>query len=157
MMYLGKDPVGLNHIIPPIGHTALLESGEYTPTETVAASITHIPHNLGVVPDFILVISDEVIATSDMTERYITNSYCGKTNLIISNSSTNGFCAYQTNWPQSDKSWQSPERINYTKFLHENNFEIPYYNSGDKLKGGITYHYVLGKFNEQEVTSNANE
>ena len=153
MIYLGSNSVGLNHIIPPIGQTALLESGEYTPIETVAASTTHIPHNLGIIPDFVLVISNEFAATAEMTERYITNSYCGKTNLTTQDVSTNGFCAYRTNWPQSNKSWQAVEHINYTKFLHENNFEIPYYNSGDKLKAGITYYYIIGKF--KEVTSNA--
>lgn len=153
MMYLGDKAVGINNTLPQIGHTALLESGEYTPTEDVTSSSIHIPHSLGVVPDFVLVISDEFTATTDLTDRYISNGYCGKTNLIASNVSTSGFCAYRENWPSDTRSWQSIENIDYTKFLHETNFEIPYYNSSDKLKAEITYHYVLGKF--KEVTPNA--
>jgi len=153
MMYLGNQAVGINHSLPPIGHAALLESGEYTPSEDVNSSSIHIPHSLGVIPDFILVISDEFTATTDLTDRYISNSYCGKSNLITSNISASGFCAYRTNLPQDTRSWQSIEHIDYTKFLHETNFEIPYYNTQDKLKSGITYHYVLGKF--KEVTPNA--
>ena len=81
-----------------------------------------------------------------MTVKYIANAYCAKANLIASNKSTNGFAAYQTNYNWRDTVWMMFENINYTKFLDEGYFLIPYYSSGDQLKAGITYHYVVGKF-----------
>lgn len=81
-----------------------------------------------------------------MTLRYIANAYCAKSNLIASNKLSNGFAAYHCNWGSRDIVWSAYEDVNYTKFLNSNYFLIPYYNSSDSLKAGITYHYVVGKF-----------
>jgi len=124
----------------------MIETGTYTPSEDVYASQAQIPHSLGVVPDFVMVIADEFAATTDMTVRYIANAYCAKANLIASNKSANGFAAYNTNLVGRDTHMMATENINYTKFLHENYFLIPYYSTNYSLKAGITYHYVVGKF-----------
>lgn len=124
----------------------MVEMGQFTPSEDVYASQTQIPHNLGVVPDFVMVVADEFVATADMTVKYIANAYCAKANLIASNKSANGFGAYQSNFIGRDTVWAITEAINYTKFLHDGYFLIPYYSSSDTLKAGITYRYVIGKF-----------
>lgn len=121
-----------------------VEFGTYTPASDVFASQVHIPHNLGKTPDFIIVIADEFTASADMSSRYISNAYCAKSNLIASNKTVTGFASYQSNWNTRDIAWMSYEQINYTKFLHANTFEIPYYSSSDSLKAGITYNYVIG-------------
>lgn len=126
------------------GGNVNVEFGTYTPTEDVFASQTHIVHSLGKVPDFIVVVADTFTASSDMTVRYISNAYCAKSNLVASNKNANGYSAYQGNWHTRDMAWMSYENIDYTKFLHANTFEVPYYSSSDKLKTGITYRYVIG-------------
>lgn len=128
------------------GKPQMVEVGTYTPSEDVCASQTQIPHNLGVVPDFVMVMADEFAATADMTVRYIANACCAKANLIASNKSANGFAAYQSNFAGRDTQISQAEIVNYTKFLYDGYFYIPYYSSSDKLKAGITYHYVIGKF-----------
>ena len=120
--------------------------GTYTPSEDIVASKAQIQHSLGVVPDFVLVVADEFAATTDMAVRYIANAYCAKANLTASNKSADGFAAYQTNWNGRDTSWQAFEMINYTKFLKSSYFLVPYYSTNDTLKAGITYRYVVGKF-----------
>ncbi len=124
----------------------MVETGTYTPESDIVASQAQIPHNLGVVPDFVLVVADTFTATADMTARYIANAYCAKANMIASNKSADGFAAYQTNFVGRDTVWQTYEMINYTKFLNSSYFLVPYYTSSDTLKAGITYRYVVGKF-----------
>lgn len=128
------------------GNAKMIETGTYTPSSDVTAISTHIAHSLGVVPDFVLVIADAFTASADMSVKYIANSYCAKSNFSSSNKSKNGFAAYLANWNGRDTSFQTDEDIDYTKFLHQNNFEVPYYNSNDCLKSGITYHYIIGTF-----------
>lgn len=123
----------------------MVEMGTYTPSEDVKASAVQIPHSLGVVPDFVMVVADEFTASADMTVRYIANAYCAKANLIASNKTTNGFAAYQTSLDGSDRQWENHENINYTKFLYDRYFLVPYYSTNHVLKSGVTYHYVVGK------------
>lgn len=124
----------------------MVEVGTYTPTEDIAASQEQIQHSLGVVPDFVLVVAEAFTATADMTVRYIANSYCAKANLVASNKNANGYAAYQTNWNGRDTVLNVSENINYTKFLTDTYFLVPYYSTGDSLKAGVTYHYVVGTF-----------
>lgn len=124
----------------------MVEVGIYTPSEDISASRAQIQHSLGVVPDFVLVVADEFTATSDMTVRYIANSYCAKANLVASNKNANGYAAYQTNWNGRDTVWAAYENVDYTKFLKDTYFLVPYYSSGESLKAGVTYHYVVGTF-----------
>ena len=124
----------------------MVETGTYTPSADIYASQAQIPHNLGVVPDFVMVMADEFTATTDMTVRYIANSYCAKANLVASNKNANGYAAYQSNFTGRDTAWSAYELINYTKFLTDTYFLVPYYSSNDLLKAGLTYHYVVGTF-----------
>lgn len=121
-----------------------IEFGTYTPTTDENASGVHIPHNLGATPNFIVVVADEFTVTADMSQKYIANAYCAVSNLIASNKNSNGFATYLENFNGRDSNWSTFENINYTKFSHSDSFEVPYYNSNDMLKGGITYHYVIG-------------
>lgn len=124
----------------------MVEMGTYTPSEDVYASQTQIPHSLGVVPDFVVVMADEFTVTDDMTLRYISNSSCTRLNLIATNISYSGFNSYITNWPGRTTNWATVENTNYTRFLKESYFIIPFYSADDALKSGITYHYVVGTF-----------
>lgn len=123
-----------------------VETGSFVVSEDTTAPKYHISHHLGSAPDFVIVSADEIIASTDYTNGYITNSFCTKSNIIATNKSTNGFAAYLRTNPNNTACWSAYEYVNYTKFLHDNNFEVPYYNSGEMLKAGVTYHYVVGKF-----------
>ena len=127
-----------------MGKMKKVELGTYTPTEDVVARNLHIPHGLGAIPNFVVVMADEFVATTDTTVRYISNAFCSKSTLKASNATTTGVGFYKMNWNGKDTAWQSYEGINYEKFLHADTFEVPYYNSDDTLKAGITYHYVVG-------------
>jgi len=81
-----------------------------------------------------------------MTARYVANAYCAKANLVASNKNASGYAAYQTNFAGRDTVWNVYENVNYTKFLTDTYFLIPYYSTADSLKAGVTYHYVVGTF-----------
>lgn len=124
-----------------------VEVGSFTLQADTVAKDYHISHSLGSTPDFVMVVADEFTASADYTVGYIANAYCAKANLIATNKNANGLAAYQQNYQNNTTQWSTAEVINYTKFLHESNFEVPYYNSQNALKAGVTYHYVVGKFN----------
>lgn len=121
-----------------------VEFGAYTPTDDIYAKDVHISHGLGATPNFVVVMADEFTATTDMTQRYISNSFCSKTTLKASNTNATGVGYYKTNYIGRDTTWQTFENINYEKFLHAATFEVPYYSSTDSLKAGVTYRYVIG-------------
>lgn len=125
---------------------SLVETGSFVVPADTAASQYHISHHLGSTPDFVMVIADEIVAATSMSVRYIANSYCAKSNFKASNYTSTGFAAYLESRPNADTSIVFNEAIAYTKFLHDGNFEVPYYSSSDCLKAGVTYHYVVGKF-----------
>ena len=125
----------------------MVEVGTYTPSEDVRASVTQISHSLGVVPDFVIVMADTFTATADMTVAYIANASCSKSNFVASNKSRTGFGVYLSNWTGRDTQRVYYEDVDYTKFLHDTYFNVPYYNGNDRLKSGITYHYVVGTYN----------
>lgn len=127
-----------------MGKMKKVEFGTYTPTEDVKAKNLHITHGLGVIPNFVVVMADEFTATTDTTKRYISNGFCSKTTLKVSNTNATGTGYYKMTFPARDTAWQMYENVNYEKFLHADTFEVPYYNSDDTLKAGITYHYVIG-------------
>ena len=131
----------------------MLESGTYTPQEDVAAIDINIPHSLGVVPDFIVVMADEFTATSDLTKNYIGTAFFIKKSINRDATPQEGISFDLTNNPNNTS--YTPRYWSYTMsaFCTDTIFKIPRYNSGWMLKAGITYHYVIGKF--KEVTSNA--
>lgn len=129
------------------GKPQMFETGTYTPSEDVYASNVKIPHSLGVVPDFVMVMADTFTSTTDMTVKYIANAFCSKSNLVASNKSRAGFAAYLANRNGRDTFWSVCEDVGHTKFLYDTYFKVPYYNLSDTLKSGITYHYVIGTFN----------
>jgi len=133
----------LKHIM---AQASSVETGSFVVSEDIRAAYYHIAHHLGSTPDFLMVVADEFTASADYPRRYIANGYCAKANLIATNKSLNGFAAYNVSFPNNTTGWMTSEYVNITKFLHDSNFEVPYYNSGDILKAGVTYRYVVGKF-----------
>lgn len=125
----------------------MVEVGTYTPSEDVRAMNAQISHSLGVVPDFVIVMADTFTATTDMTVKYIANASCSKSNFVTSNKSHTGFASYLANWNGRDIFWSTYEDIDYTKFMNNTYFNVPYYATTDMLKSGITYHYVIGTYN----------
>lgn len=123
-----------------------VETGSFVVSTDTYASQYHISHHLGSTPDFVMVVADEIVASASFTVAYIANAYCAKSNFKASNFTATGFAAYLRNRAGMD-SWKPDyEAIAYTKFLHDSNFEVPYYASNDCLKAGVTYHYIVGKF-----------
>ena len=123
-----------------------VETGSFVVSEDTYTSQYHISHHLGSTPDFVMVVADEIVASASFTETYIANAYCAKANFKASNFTATGFSACLRNRPNED-AWQPVyEAVAYTKFLHDSNFEVPYYSSNECLKAGVTYHYVVGKF-----------
>ena len=162
MMYLGKDAIGLNHMIGNIGQAAIVESGSYTPIEDTAASTVFIPHSLGVEPDFIFVSADVFEASTSFTESYLVAGVLYSYNFKFSGQTKNGLLYVQFSKPNSDTSLQyvRSSAVNLNEIVDSSHniaeyFRLPYYQT-IKLKGGITYHYILGTFNNiiREVTAN---
>ena len=127
-----------------MGKAKKVELGTYTPTEDIFAKDVHIPHGLGAIPTFVVVMADEFTATTDLSVTYISNAFCSKSTLKASNTATTGIAFYRGNFNGRDTTWQTFENVNYEKFLHADTFEVPHYNVNNSLKAGITYHYVVG-------------
>lgn len=123
-----------------------VETGGFAVSEDIRASQYPIAHHFGSAPDFVLVVADEFTALASDTNAYIANAYCAKANLIASGKNNNGFAAYQFTWLGRDSSRALTEDVAYTKFLKDSTFYVPYYSVGDCLKAGVTYHYIVGKF-----------
>ena len=126
----------------------ICECGTYTPTEDTVYEKVKIPHGLGVRPDFIIAYADgiEALATYTNTEKYICWFSYGKIN--ITNPTTNPYHAtYVRTRPGYNASITQSENI-LQKFVNESWFMIGGYQSDDKLKGGVTYRYVIGKYQE---------
>lgn len=123
---------------------AKVEAGTYTPETDEYASQVSIAHGLGAIPDFVIVMSDAFTAEQSYTVNYIGNSYCSKTNLSASNLSFSGVGYYLKSKMNDTTIIQSYEQVAHTKFLSIDSFKIPYYYSADKLKAGVTYHYLVG-------------
>lgn len=127
-----------------MGNVHKVEFGTYTPSEDVFASQTQITHSLRVIPNFIIVVADEIVASTDLAVHYISNAYCAISNLVASNKISTGFAAYEGNYQSRDTVQQALEQTDYTKFLNANTFKVPYYSTSDMLKAGVTYHYIIG-------------
>lgn len=123
-----------------------VETGSFVVSTDTYANQYHISHHLGSTPDFVMVVADEIVASTSFTVAYIANAYCAKANFKASNFSQSGCAVYLRTRPNADNYQLTPEGVAYTKFLHDSNFEVPYYSSSDMLKAGVTYHYVVGKF-----------
>ena len=154
MMYLGKDPIGLATSIPEFGNIAKIEIGEYTPLTDVVASETQIQHSLGIVPDFILYYCNEFTTSDQYIDTYIMSGFCTKTNFTNNENVTGTGCIFKSN-PGKISLAYSPITNDPSSFSTSSVFYLCYKLTTDKLKAGITYHYILGKF--KEVTPNANE
>ena len=129
-----------------MAQASTVEAGSFVVSTDTYASQYHISHHLGSTPDFVMVVADEIVASASFTVTYIANAYCAKSNFKASNFTVSGYAAYLRNRPSTDIWQPSYEAVAYTKFLHDSNFEVPYYSSSEYLKAGVTYHYVVGKF-----------
>ena len=153
MMYLGQDAIGLNHTLPAIGQAAILESGTYTPQEDIKAIDVRIPHSLGELPDFCLYFSSEFTPNTTYDKTYCANGYFAKCNLMSPQRARTGFGSYLRSNKQTNNSVINVWYDDLTNFFSTTDFTFPRYNSGEYLKGNITYYYIIGKF--KEVTPNA--
>lgn len=122
----------------------MAEIGSYTPAEDVASYSTAISHSLGVVPDFVYAYAEGIDPSTSSIGTIVMGcvgirDYVGKLKTGFGTYNiVNGSGGINTNY----------EAVDYTKFCSESNFHIPYYNSGHKLKGGVTYRYIVGKLRE---------
>lgn len=123
----------------------MAEIGSYTPAEDVTSSRTAISHSLGVVPDFVYAYA-EGIDLSTCSVGTIITSFVGIKDVV--GQSKTGIAMYHYVLNSSGGDVINYGAINYTAFCGESNFHIPYYNSGNSLKGGVTYRYIVGKLRE---------
>lgn len=157
MIYLGSDPVGITTSIPKFADIAKIEVGEYTPEQDeLIRTMTPLTHSLGVVPDFILVYTDPISREgANWPKTYLHSSHA-----VPYQNSTYFDTYYQVTEHVAKINSTTTSVASATTarsyVANELTFIIPIYDgtSGTTtLKGGITYHYVMGKF--KEVTPNA--
>lgn len=130
----------------------ICECGSFTPETDMAygSNDAKIPHSLGVKPDFIIAYADGIHALSSYTnsEKYICWFAYGKINVYNGDSQTNPYQAfYVRTRPRYNATINQSENI-ALKFVNDTWFRIGGYQSDDMLKGGITYRYVIGKYQE---------
>ena len=152
MMYLGDNPIGLATSIPIFSDKVEIEYGEYTPETDIPIynSTLFIPHNIGTIPDFVIVAAD--IPESDT----YTVKYLGLLSYCRANSES--YHVFIRVIKPGTSNWATSSGITtntYTQevqYLSDSNFKIigP---SEAYVKANVTYHYIVGKF--KEVTPNA--
>lgn len=130
------------------GGAVLIERGTFTPVENTGYGAFHIPHSLGVAPDFVVVRTNLAASASETTNR-IQSSVGVKKSY---NTSTQGDFVYicTTTVAGQNRSVSKSEgggglSINASKFLKDDYFVVPAYSASDRVAGGYTYEYVIGK------------
>ena len=124
----------------------MVEIGSYTPVEDVISSKTAIPHNLGVVPDFVYAYAEGIDPSTSSIGTIVVG--CVGMSDYVGQQNNTGFAAFKYILNDSGTVASTYGSPNYTKFCSESNFHIPYYNTGNTLKGGVTYRYIVGKLRE---------
>lgn len=154
MMYLGDQAVGLNHMISTIGSAARLESGTFNTNEDTDISTVTIQHSLGVLPDFMFIVTEpfDLLSTSP---KYLISGYFCYGNTLTQNVSTDIYYWYEVLYNSGTSS--ASARTGKKKEVLASQSTFTFVNLSNNVfyfKANTTYYYVLGKFNTQEVTAN---
>lgn len=156
MIYLGENAIGLNHMISQIGSAARIECGAYTPTEDESVVETVLNHSLGVIPDFLITFIDPITIQSYNTSYLFAGAYYSS---YDENYPTYYFVNTIYNIENATNTGSMYGGIQKESAMTSTTFTFPHTPSatttkGRTLKANTTYHYIIGKFNEQEVTAN---
>lgn len=139
-----SDAVG--SLVEGYGGGSKVITGTYTPTEDVYVKDIQIPHNLEIVPDFIIAYADGITSDASYASTYIVVGACTKINATSPQTPANHQTLMLVTRQNFDQIWVQYTNENGTKFLNESWVKIPYYNNGNKLKAGVTYHYAFGTY-----------
>lgn len=131
------------------GGAVLIERGTFTPVSDTSYGGFHIPHSLGVAPDFVVVRTNLDASASDTTNKIQSCTGVKKSY----NTSTQGDFVYICTVTRGGGQALSINKVegggglpaNASKFLHDDYFVVPGYNASDMVAGGYTYEYVIGK------------
>lgn len=149
MMYLGQDPIGLATSIPIFGDKVEIEYGEYIAENDITTSNVTIHHNLGAIPDFVLIQTNNIEIKS-YEKNYLLCCMVIKlsptTSAIIARSIT----ANSTNYGASNVVTTTSAAS-----VFSNDSTVQFFGPGSSnyIKANVVYHYIIGKY--KEVTPNA--
>ena len=139
-----SDAVG--SLVEGYGGGSKVITGTYTPAEDVFVKDVQIPHNLEIVPDFIIAYADGISSDASYTSTYIVIGTCTKINATSPQTPANHQTFLFVTRKNFDQLWVQYENVDGTKFLNKSWVKIPYYSSENKLKAGVTYHYAFGTY-----------
>ena len=132
------------------GGSVKIERGTFTPEVDTPYAQYRIPHSLGEAPDFVIVRSN-LDATAEATQTYsrIQACYGAKKSFNVATQGDFAYLCVKTR-PGYDASTNTTEgggalTVNAAKFLKQDYFVVPAYNSTDYVAGGYTYEYIIGK------------
>ena len=139
-----SDAVG--SLVEGYGGGSKVVTGTYTPTEDIYSNLVQIPHNLGVVPDFIIAYADGISVDASSTVWYVVTSAVTKINASSPQTSSDHIAFFQVTRPTYNQIMVQYSNDDGTKYLNESWVKIPFYNSTYTLKAGVTYHYAFGTY-----------
>jgi hypothetical protein len=128
------------------GGSAKVVLGTYTPTEDVGVSTVQIPHNLGVIPEFVCCYADGISSDASNPNAYLVSGLVSKINATSPQTVTDSVMMHIKTRPNYDQIQVNFSYQSQTKFFGESWVKLPFYNTGDKLKAGVTYHYAFGLY-----------
>ena len=120
--------------------------GTYTPDSDIGVINAWIQHGLGVLPDFIVAYAEDVSVSAADNVVYV---FEGIATIIDCQSPQITkpvmYHGIRTR-PGSEQVTINYENQTIERFMTSEAFRIPFYSTGDLLKGGVTYHWVVGKY-----------
>lgn len=130
------------------GGAVLIERGTFTPVADTSYGAFYIPHSLGVAPDFVVVRTN-----LDGSKDEPANKIQSCTGIKKSyNTQIQGDFVYICTVTREGGNYSNNKlegggglSVNASKFLHDDYFVVPGYQSTDVVAGGYTYEYVIGK------------
>jgi len=130
------------------GGAVLIERGTFTPVSDTSYGRFHVPHSLGVAPDFVVVRTNLEASASETTSRIQSCTGVKKSY----NTSTQGDFVYICTVTRAGVATSINKvegggglSINASKFLKDDYFVVPGYAASDVVAGGYTYEYIIGK------------
>ena len=141
MMYLGDAPIGI------ATNVKLVERGSYTPDADINVGSVHIPHSLGITPDFVIVDANITNLTSDIPVNTVLSGVRMKKTFISQQAPVNNIYFFSGVVCSGENKSLTQTWFDTTTspYLTDTTFMIPSYNTGFILHQGITYNYIIGK------------
>ena len=137
---------GFKSVVDTMPIYPVIEYGSITQAEDVSSAYFRIPHSLGIVPDFIIAKASKFDLNSSDVSYIVLSSALQYDIRSAQMTLGNQLFMMATRAGKANTTGMNYYDNLPTKFSNTETFVIPYYNSSQMLKSGVTYSYIIGKW-----------